>query len=341
MSGATKHELTVIDPRKLLSHPLNAWLYGTEPEPEFVESVRKHGVLTPILIAQSRTIISGHRRCQAAIIAGVGVVPIDIYPKELDDLELRRLLIVHNLQRKKTVEQCGREYAELKSVEELLAKQRQQKHGGTAPGRGSTNTQENTSASDRGKARDRAASKLGMSGPTAEKALNVVNAIDQAEAAGDTAKAADLRHKLENESVSAAHRAATEDTKRVMRAETAFEPAPELDETGTPIPRRLKHVFISRGDFDAMLALLAKVSRGARKLSELPGGARIRAAELKILIENVRRELRFSRPHAVCPYCKANGQPCEACKKTGWVTESILDQAPKAPAGEPTTIGAL
>jgi ParB-like chromosome segregation protein Spo0J len=314
-----KRELTTTDPKKLLNHPLNAWLYGTDPEAEFVESVRRHGVIEPIVVSQSLTIISGHRRRQAAIVCGLGVVPISIYPKALDDLEIRRLLIEFNRQRPKTVEQRAREYQELEAVEKELAKRRQ----ATSTG-GANPASSEVGEAEKGRAKRRAAAQVGMSEPTADKAAAVVQEIDAAEAAGDPAKAADLRHKLEHESVSAAHRAAYG-----QKAETATEPLPETDAAGNPVPRRLADVFALRTRFEASLSLLRQVKADMKKLAELPGGREIRFNELTIDLDNARRHIRFAMPHGLCPYCKANGEPCEACKKSGWVTETVLAQAPK------------
>ena len=53
-------------------------------------------------------------------------------------------------------------------------------------------------------ARDLAAAQLGISGKTAEKLEAVVDAIDQAEVAGDTERVAELRDALNTKSASAA-----------------------------------------------------------------------------------------------------------------------------------------
>ncbi|HEX4072736.1 MAG TPA: ParB N-terminal domain-containing protein, partial [Planctomycetaceae bacterium] len=197
-----------IDPNKLANHPLNAQLYGTMPDTEFVSSVKRLGVLEPIEITQSGIIISGHRRRQAAIIAELPLVPVRMHTDELTDLEIRQRIIEANRQRKKTTEEIAREYAELVRVEKELAKRRQQAHGGTAPGRKITSGTSAGSVPDAGEAKVKAATAVGIGLKTAEKAAAVVEEIDRAEASGDTGRAAELRHELNEGTVAAAHRKA-------------------------------------------------------------------------------------------------------------------------------------
>ena len=60
-----------------------------------------------------------------------------------------------------------------------------------------------------GEAKAIAAAKVGLSKPTAEKAVVVVQKIDEAEAAGNTTKAAERRQELNKGSVAAPHRKVT------------------------------------------------------------------------------------------------------------------------------------
>ena len=52
----------------LKPHPMNRKLYGEEVlPPEFVASIRENGILVPLAVKEDGTIISGHRRWQAAL----------------------------------------------------------------------------------------------------------------------------------------------------------------------------------------------------------------------------------------------------------------------------------
>jgi ParB/RepB/Spo0J family partition protein len=67
---------------------------------ELVESIRVQGVLTPILVRPvngHHEIIAGHRRVQAAALAGLELVPVRI--GTFTDEEAREVAIVENLQR--------------------------------------------------------------------------------------------------------------------------------------------------------------------------------------------------------------------------------------------------
>jgi len=98
----------------------------------------------------------------------------------------------------------AREFKHLKRIETALAKKRKaegQKAGGKAR-HGDSSLAENLPPSS--DARDLAAAQLGISGKTAEKLEAVVDVIDQADVAGDTKRAAELRDALNTKSASAA-----------------------------------------------------------------------------------------------------------------------------------------
>jgi hypothetical protein len=292
------------------------------------------------------TIISGHQRCATAIAVGRQLVPIIVEHEALDDLAIRRELIICNKRRPKTKEQETREFAELCAVNTEIAKKRQRVHGETAPGRRKNTSGKNAVSVRRAKtAKEEAAEALGMSRHTAEKAAAVVKEIDAAEAAGDTAKAADLRETLENKSVLAAHRKATGST--VLKAETATDSPATLDDVGKPIPRRLEKAFAIRITIDAVLNLLRQVKAELNKAIELPGGEILkeRAQSIEIDLKNVRAGWRFAKPHCVCPSCTASGKDCGVCQGRGWIVEDTYTrnfQSANRPApSAPETTGSI
>lgn len=195
-----------VNPNNLKNHPLNIEIYGDKPDAEFVELVRKHGVLSPILITNSNQIISGHRRNQAAKLTDQKEVPVLICVDLKDETEIEQLLILSNEQRVKTTEVRAREYEHLKAIEERLAAKRMNFGGKTDP-------RENfPQGPQTGKSSDIAAAKVGMSGKTAEKAAKVVKKIDQLKDEGKTEEAAELTETL-NKSVSGAAKKISEPKK--------------------------------------------------------------------------------------------------------------------------------
>lgn len=191
-----------IDPTKLKNHPLNAKLYGDVADDDFVASIKKEGVLTPLTVTAKNVIISGHRRKQAAVIADLKEVPCIVRDDLTDPLDIKEAVIEANRQREKTAEQRAREFSMLEEIEAERAKKRLK----TSTGGSKPRPTQNSAEAGKGESRKKAAKAVGMSHDTAKKAVTVVEAIDEAEAAGDIEVAAELRATLNEQSVAAAHR---------------------------------------------------------------------------------------------------------------------------------------
>ncbi|WP_227130960.1 ParB N-terminal domain-containing protein [Halorubellus salinus] len=191
-TGTFEREYRSID--DLEPHPVNDTVYGdrTEPDEGFLASIEKHGIIEPVVIDPKpnpredddrATIISGHRRVEAAKQLGLERVPVRTKQYETD-LDRREHLIEFNRDRDKTFSQKMREAEELERIEKRRAQRRQ----GTR-----TDLVENPSQSgeepqcysseDYGKTRDRVGEKAGIgSGRTYDKAKEVWEAAR----AGDT-----------------------------------------------------------------------------------------------------------------------------------------------------------
>ncbi|MFC4438268.1 MULTISPECIES: ParB/RepB/Spo0J family partition protein [Natrialbaceae] len=128
MSSATDVETR--DPNDLTPHPKNDEIYGDGAPDWFVESIENKGIREPIVITEesnfddSEVIISGHRRHDAAMKAGLEEVPVrfEEYETAAEELEA---LVDYNQQREKNFSQKIREALELESVERSRAKGRQ------------------------------------------------------------------------------------------------------------------------------------------------------------------------------------------------------------------------
>lgn len=187
-------------PTDLEPHPLNDEVYGDRDDLDeaLVESIDEHGILEPIVADPQPgagssetvpTILSGHRRVEAAKRVGLDVVPVRLVRLDTD-LERRERLLVHNQTREKTFSQKLREGEELERIERERAKRRQ----GTR-----TDIVENSPAgsddgpadeTEFGKTRERVAEKIGIgSGRTYANAKTVWEAAQ----AGDTV----AKHEIE------------------------------------------------------------------------------------------------------------------------------------------------
>ena len=189
---------------KIIDHPVNAAIYQDNFDDSLVESIKEWGVREPVHVTKhgggSYICLSGHRRRQAAKLAGLEEVPCRIFIGEMSEAEQVIHVCETNRQRVKTVEQRARESERLAEAKATLAKNRM-KSGKSDP---AANLPQG-SREDR-MALTEAAKESGLgSRHTAEKAIEVVHEIDAAKAAGDTARAEDLADTLNNKSVKAAH----------------------------------------------------------------------------------------------------------------------------------------
>jgi len=119
-------ERQTVGTAKLRPHPTNDATYNdrTELAESFLASIDEHGILTPLVITPDRTIISGHRRWEAARQLGMDNVPVEVQQYE-NELERREAVIEHNRQRDKTFRQKMREADVLEEIERQRAKERQ------------------------------------------------------------------------------------------------------------------------------------------------------------------------------------------------------------------------
>ena len=113
-----------VDPAKLKEHPLNKSIYGDDGIDDLVASIKELGIIQPLHATSANVVISGHRRLQAAKIAGLPNVPV-IRVSYTDDLEERRKLLEFNRYRKKHGGQLYAEGLEYERIEAELAKKRQ------------------------------------------------------------------------------------------------------------------------------------------------------------------------------------------------------------------------
>ena len=305
------HKVIYMNPFDLEPHEVNEDIYRDAPDEEFIESIKRLGVLEPILAKEELTdgapltvVLSGHRRMNAARALEMDEVPVIIQPEELvgTDDEAIRLLILSNRQRNKTNEQRAREFDVLKEVESRLAEDRGKGGRGQAE-EGKTGT-----------ARDIAAQAVGMSGMTAERASVVVKAIDEAEAGGDEAKAADLRRML-NRSVSKGHKA-------VER-----EKAPVVDGNDIEVPGTLIDTFKTSKGIRGLIYKIGEIKASARVISEEEGGELLPLRAVEADCSNVSNALIAARPHAVCPVCKGKG--CDMCDQLGWMHRDQYNALPE------------
>lgn len=210
-----KDPLTVFkrfDPAKLKPHASSQRIYQDQPNQELLDSVRDRGVIEPlVLAADEKTIVSGRRRRQAAIVAKRSSVPCVIRMDLKDSLDIREAVLDANIHNERTNEQKAREFQERKEIEEARATIRMKatQFRARAPeSRGAPPPLPIPvpEVGERGTAASLAASSVGWSVPTAEAATEVLVAADKAKRAGREEEADRLVETLNETSVAAAHR---------------------------------------------------------------------------------------------------------------------------------------
>ena len=172
---------------ELNPHPLNSKIYAVANIAELAEDIQKSGWIKPLTVVRENnafTIVSGHRRHQAAISLNLDVVPCEVVEFEHDWQILERLLLENQYRQKDNATKL-REYPFQKQIEAERAKVRQSQLNGK------TLLKENfPEATNKGQSRDKAAETVGIgSGKTAEKGIKVIQAADALRESGEVVKA--------------------------------------------------------------------------------------------------------------------------------------------------------
>lgn len=218
--GATV-ELRAVDDLK--PHPLNERIYGDSADDELISRVQMLGIIHPLLVAHDGTVISGHRRLDAAQKLGMAQVPVLVSPLT-DPLDLEELLIEANRQRQPSNEQRVREYQHLKTLRlkrtargpRLPAAPAEPVPAADAPGlpadeppapppfEPDAGLPPAVDEATLREARREAAKQVGGRETTLERGAEVVERIDALEQQAQAEAAEDLRRLLNQRSVSAA-----------------------------------------------------------------------------------------------------------------------------------------
>ncbi len=221
---------------ELKPHPLNKKIYGTEEISEtFLASVRQKGILVPLAVKADGTIISGHRRWQAAKAVDLKTVPVEVvsYDNELDE---REAIIEFNRQREKTFSQKMAEAEELEAIERERASRRiveGAKVGAAVTNKGKRPV-ETFPQGEKGKTRDKVAEAIGIgSGRTYDKAVKVWEAAKQG-----NELAQDLVQKLDRGTISI-HKAYQDIRRKELRKEK------EAKLTERELPKGLYDVILA------------------------------------------------------------------------------------------------
>ena len=106
-----------------------------------------------------------------------------------------------------------------------------------------------------------------------------------------------------------------------------------VDKDGKPVPKSLEPLFKRAKEFEALCKSLDDIAKAVEKLAAEPIGVHLHAQSVVADLQNAKSAIRFSKPYAVCPYCKGKGEVrgdnCGACRKSGFVGRNKLKGAPE------------
>lgn len=74
---------------------------------------------------------------------------------------------------------------------------------------------------------------------------------------------------------------------------------------------------------------LRGVKKSINALAGAPVGRYLLAQQAISCLDDCLRELKFARPHTVCPYCYPEGGKCAGCGGSRWVGRRQWDGAPE------------
>lgn len=116
---------------------------------------------------------------------------------------------------------------------------------------------------------------------------------------------------------------------RKAKAEPPEEEDLGTDRIGVPIEHaHVTEAFAQRKLFTSLMHRVSQLKKEFEELAMGPAGnwARHQAQMWNADVSNLHSVIRFSIPHAVCPYC--GGRKCEACKNAGWMPEDVYKRVP-------------
>lgn len=100
------------------------------------------------------------------------------------------------------------------------------------------------------------------------------------------------------------------------------------DAVGCEVPKQLLEVFAAVEEFATQHKALAAIKKWAGVMAETKAGSYLHLQSFMATLTEAQKQLKFERPHAVCPYCLASKKSCDACKGRGFVKRAIYDSAP-------------
>ena len=118
--------------------------------------------------------------------------------------------------------------------------------------------------------------------------------------------------------------------KVAAKAEPKPQPEPDpatIDALDGPIDPSLETEWECLPEFRKLIAQLGSVGNGVKDLLGHPGGCRLPQSQINDLLKELKRAIKFSKPHTECFKCQRKiRDACPLCKGAGWITEAEDDK---------------
>ncbi len=162
---------------------------------------------------------------------------------------------------------------------------------------------------------------------------------DETITVSDAAKVATEPPDVQREAVEAVKTGKAKSVKAAVEKAKEAEPDEPKDALGHVLPNNLIEPFAAVARFKEIDSLLRKVQGEIHDITNLPGGEDLKrfckatGEEGKQIHKNehlncLKRDIKFTRPHSVCPWCEGMAKPnCKGCQGNGWVTEIVWKNA--------------
>jgi hypothetical protein len=105
----------------------------------------------------------------------------------------------------------------------------------------------------------------------------------------------------------------------------------KTDVSGMTVPDDIAEVFKQSKELSKYMSAIAKIRKEINEQVEgkNPLYAHLEINQLSADLKNAWAQLKFARPHAICPYCHAKlRKTCKVCKTVGWLPKEVWERVP-------------
>jgi ParB-like chromosome segregation protein Spo0J len=247
-------KVALVKVEELRPHPLHGELYGPPTANDAYQNIRAdmkrrgYDQTQPLLVTKDQRIIRGRTRWAAAKSAGLAEVPCTVFVPESEataELEYEREIVRGNAYRTKTELMKAREQRKLLEVEKALGLRRMAEGSDGGPSKSTA----------------RVGKMFGESHKTVERRLKVLDAIEEAQGAGNEKRAEVLAGLLESKKITDALELAKTPEKKAAAPKREAGDAPGL--TLADLPKGYVNMLI-----DLWSATCVRLSEEHRELAQ-------------------------------------------------------------------------